>query len=135
VNASDVTTKLLHFATGLVVLLDFDGVAVASAFPLADAYGLDLTDAVLLHSAQRYGATCLVTEAQRLARAYTQFGITPESPLDTALREQVAFSEAVNLTPKGLPCVLRRVHQWLGPTHPQAAQEFSAQTSGGSHLP
>jgi hypothetical protein len=39
------------------------------------------------------------------------------------------------LQPKGLPRVLRRVHKWLGQSHPKAAQDFWSQTGGGSHLP
>jgi predicted nucleic acid-binding protein len=135
VAANDVTTKLLQFAASPVVLLDLDDVTVTSAFQLADTYGLDLTDAVLLHLAQRHAVSYLATEVLGLAHACAQVGITPESPLDAALRQQVAAWEAVNLAPKGLPRVLRRVHQWLGQTHPQAAQDFWAHTSGGSHLP
>jgi predicted nucleic acid-binding protein len=135
VNASDVSTKLLQFAAGPIVLLDLDEVAVTSSFQLADASGLDLTDAVLLHLAQRYGATYLATEDQRLAGSCTQFGITPQSPFDAVLRKQVASWEASNLAPKGLSRVLRRVHDWLSQPYPQAAQDFWTQTGGGSHLP
>jgi predicted nucleic acid-binding protein len=135
VDAGNVTTKLLQFAAGPVVLLDLEQVTVASAFQLADTHGLDLTDAVLLHLARQHGAGYLTTEDQALAWACTQFGITPGSPLDAGLRRQVAAWEAVNLAPKGLSRVLRRVHQWLDQTHPQAAQAFWARTTGGSHLP
>jgi predicted nucleic acid-binding protein len=135
VNASAVTAKLLQFAAGPVVLLDLDQLAVASAFPLADAHGLDLTDTVLLHLTHRYGARSVVTEDQRLAQACLKLGITPESPLDATLRQQVAVWETANLAPKGRPRMLRRVHQWLSQTHPQAAQDFWSSTGGGSHLP
>jgi predicted nucleic acid-binding protein len=134
-DVNDVTTKLLLFATGPVVLVDLDEATIRSAFLLADTYGLDLTDAVLLHLTQRCGASYLATEDQGLAQACTQLGITPESPLDTTLRQQVAAWEAANLAPKGLPRVLRRVHQWLDQAHPQAAQAFWGQTRGGTHLP
>ncbi len=129
------TAQLVQFAGGPVVLLDLDLATVISAFQLANVHGLDLTDAVLLHLAHRHGARCIATEDQRLAQACVQRGITPASALDAALRQQTAAWEAVNLAPKGLPRMLRRVHQWLSQTHPQAAQDFWSVTGGGSHLP
>jgi hypothetical protein len=105
-------------------LLDLDAAAATSAFQLADTHSLDLTDAVLLHLARQHGARYLATDDQRLAQLCTQFGITPQSPLDAALRQQVTAWETANLAPKGLPRVLRRVYQWLGQTHPQAAHDF-----------
>jgi predicted nucleic acid-binding protein len=135
VNAGSVATKLVQFAAGPVVLLDLDPLAVASAFQLADTHGLDLTDAVLLHHAQLHGAPFLATEDQRLGQACRKLGVTPESPLDAALRQQVAAWEATNLPAKGLPRILRRVRDWLGQAHPQAAQDFWSQTGGGNHLP
>jgi hypothetical protein len=56
-------------------------------------------------------------------------------PLDAVLRQQVAAWENTNLPGKGLPRILRRVHQWLSQTHPQAAQNFWSQTGAASHLP
>jgi predicted nucleic acid-binding protein len=135
VNVNAVTTKLLQFAAGPVVLLDLDEATVTSAFQLEDTYTLDITDAVLLHIIQQCGANCLATEDQRLAQACLQVGISPVSPLDTSLRQQVASWEAANLAPKGLPRVLRRVQQWLKQSHPQAAQDFWSQTGGANHLP
>ena len=135
VSSSAATAKLLQFAAGPVGLLDLDRAALPAAFHLADAHGLDLTDAALLHLAQQHGAGYLATEDRRLAQVCTQLGITPQSPFDTALRQQVAAWEAVNLAPKGLGRVLRRVHQWLSQTDQQVAQAFWAQTSGASHLP
>ncbi len=135
VNASTVTAQLAQFAAGPVVLLDLNQAVVTSAFQLADAEGLDLTDAVLLHITRQHGAGHLATDDQRLARACTQVGITPQSPLDASLRRQVATWEAVNLAPKGLARVLRQTHQWLNQHHSQAAQDFWSQTGGGTHLP
>ena len=135
VNAADATTKFLQVAAGPIVLLGLDAAATVSAFQLADTHNLDLTDAVLMHLAQQHGAGYVVTEDQRFAQVCTQLGITPESPLDAALRQQVAVWEAANLAPKGLPRVLRRAHQWLSQSHPQAAHDFWSQTGGGSHLP
>ena len=124
VDPGAATHKLTQFAAGPVVLLDLDPAATASVLQMADTHAVDLTDAVLLYLTRQCGATYLATEDQRLARACTQVGITPQSPLDAALRQQVAVWEAANLPPKGLARVLRRVHQWLHQTHPQAAQDF-----------
>jgi predicted nucleic acid-binding protein len=135
VAAAEATRKLLQFAAGPVALISLDPATVTSALNLADRHGLNLTDAVLLHLALQHGAPFLATEDQRLAQVCAQLGITPQSPLDAALRQQVAAWEAVNLAPKGLGRVLRRIHQWLGQSHPQAAQDFWSQTGGGGHLP
>ena len=135
VNAAVVTAKLLQFAASPVVLLDLDSVVLASALQLADAHRIDLTDAVLLHLATAHGAHSLATEDQRLARACLTFGVTPVTPLDAALRRQIAAWEAANLAPKGLPRILRRVHQWLSQAHPQAAHDFLTHTSSATHLP
>jgi hypothetical protein len=135
VQSSDATRKLTQFAAVPVTLLELDPAAAFPVLQLADAHGLDLTDAVLLHLTRQHGAGYLATEDQHLARVCSQFGITPQSPLDAALRQQVAAWEAANLPAKGLPRVLRRVYQWLSNTHPQAAQDLWSQTGGGSHLP
>lgn len=135
VDGGDATKKLVQFAAGPIVLLDLDVSGVASVLQLANTQGLDLTDAVLLHLARQHGAGFLVTEDQQLAQTCTQFGITPESPLDATLRGQVAAWEQANLASKGLARILRRVHQWLSQNHAQAAQDFWSRTGGGSHLP
>ncbi len=103
VDASAATAKLLQFAAGPVAVLDIDQVAVTSALQLADQYGLDLGDSVLLHLSQRCGATHLATDDQRLTQACVQVGISPVSPLDADLRRQVAAWETINLPSKGLP--------------------------------
>jgi predicted nucleic acid-binding protein len=135
VRPADATAKLLQFLGGPVIVLDLDEATVSAALTLADAHSLDLADAVRLHLARRQGAAYMATEDQHLARACTQFGITAESPLDAALRQQIAAWEAANLASKGLARVLRRTHQWLSQNHPQAGQDFWSQTGGGSHLP
>ena len=129
------TAQVAQFAGGPVVILDLDLATVAAAFQLADTQGLDLTDAVLLNIAQQCGAKWLATEDQRLARACRQLNINAASPMDAALRQQVAAWETANLAPKGRQRMLRRVHQWLNQAHPQAAQDFWSQTGGGNHLP
>jgi predicted nucleic acid-binding protein len=135
VDAAAATRKLLQFGTGPVVLLDLDALGATSAFQLADTHGLDLTDAHLLHLARRYHASFLATEDQHLAQMRSQAGVTPQSPLDAALRQQIAAWESANLAFKGVPRISRRVHQWLGQAHLQAARDFWSQTGGGSHLP
>jgi predicted nucleic acid-binding protein len=135
VAANAATAKLLQFAAGPVAFLDLDQACITAALQLADAHGLDLTDAVLLHLAHQRGASYLATEDQRLALACGPLGITPTTPLDAALRQQVAAWESANLAPKGLARVLRRVHHWLSQSHPQAAQDLWSQTGGGAHLP
>ena len=134
-NAAVVTAKLLQFAATPVVLLDLDAAVLASALQLADARGLDLTDAVLLHLTTMHGAHSLATEDQRLAQACLAFGVTPVTPLDASLRRQVAAWEMTHVAPKGLPRILRRVHQWLSQAHPQAAHDFLTHTAGATHLP
>jgi hypothetical protein len=106
-----------------------------AAMNTADALNIDLTDAVLLQVAQARGASWLATDDSKLAWACQQVGITPETPIDAVLRQQIAAWEAANLPAKGLPRVLCQIHQWLSQTHPQAAQDFWSRTGGGSHLP
>jgi predicted nucleic acid-binding protein len=135
IDAGIATGKLLHFAAGPIVLLDLDQSAVAAALSLADSQHLGLTDAVLLYHAQQQQATVIATEDQALAQACTSFNIKPVSPLDAGLRQQIAAWEAINLAPKGMPRILRRVHDWLNQAHPQAGKDFWSQTGGGNHLP
>ena len=135
VNAADATNKLMQCAAGPVVLFPVDEATALSAIQLADTHGLDLTDSVLLYLAQQCRAGFLATEDQRLAQACSQLGITPQSPLDDPLRQQIAVWENTHLAPKGLPRILRQVHGWLSQTHPRTATDFWTQTGGGTHLP
>ena len=134
VEAKNILTKAYSVDTGTATgkLLQF---AVAAALQFADTQGLGLTDAVLLYHAQQQKATVIATEDQGLARACTQLGIKPVSPLNAVLRQQVAAWEAANLAPKGMPRILRRVHDWLSQAHPQASTDFWSKTSGGNRLP
>lgn len=135
IDPAAATTKLAKFSTVPVTLVDLDASTVDAAFRLADLHGLDTTDAVLLQLAINKGARNIATDDQHLAQVCGQFGINAASPLDAALRKAVATWEAAHVQPKGLARVLCRVYHWLGQTHPQAAQDFWAQTSGGNHLP
>jgi predicted nucleic acid-binding protein len=135
VDTGAATAKLQQFAAGPVAFVDLDSAGVTAAFRLADMHKLDLTDAVLLHLAQQHGANWLVTDDRRLAQICSQVGITAESPVDATLRQQVAVWETANLTSKGLPRILRRVHEWLNRSHLQAGIDFWSATSNGTHLP
>lgn len=135
VSVTDATQKLLQFATGPIEVVALDAAMAQSALLFADKLGIDLTDAVLLETARTNGAVWLATEDQRLAQVCTQFGLTPESPLDAALRQQIALWESARLPAKGLPRVLGQVHRWLLANHPQAAQDFWTRSGGASHLP
>ena len=112
-----------------------DAATVAAAFALADQFALDLNDATFLQAARQQAVKLVATDDHRLAQVCPQFSILAESPLDPALRQQVAAWEIAHLPPKGLPRILRRVHDWLSPAPPQAAQDFWSHTGGASHLP
>jgi predicted nucleic acid-binding protein len=129
------TQKLVQVASGPVKFIDLAPADVVVAFQLADTLALNFTDAVLLSMAQSDGARFLATDDQRLSQICPQFGITPLSPLDATLRQAVSSWEASHLPPKGLPRVLRRVHDWIGRSDPRTAQDFWSYTGAGSHLP
>jgi predicted nucleic acid-binding protein len=135
VDAALISQKLAQFAAGPIDVIAVDLATALAAMNTADALNIDLTDAGLLQTAQAQGASWLATDDSKLARACQQVGITPETPIDAALRQQMAVWEAANLPTKGPQRVLRQIHQWLSQTHPQAAQDFWSQTGGGSHLP
>jgi predicted nucleic acid-binding protein len=135
VDSSLASEKLAQFARGPLVVAALDASTTLAAMNTSDTLGIDLTDAVLLEATRSLGAPRLTTDDGRLARACRQAGIEPENPIDGALRPRIAEWEQANLPAKGLPRVLRRVHEWLGQTAPQAAQDFWSLTGGGSHLP
>jgi predicted nucleic acid-binding protein len=135
VDATLASQKLAQFAAGPITIVAVDSTIALAAMRAADVLRIDLTDAVLLHTAELQGATTLATEDNKLAQACKQFGIIPESPLDATLRQQMAAWEATHLPSQGLPRVLHQIHQWLSTNHPQAAQDFWSQTGGASHLP
>ncbi len=127
--------KLANFAAGPIAVIAVDSAMALAAMNMADTCGIDLTDAVLLHASQNNGAVFLATDDNKLAQACRQFAITPESPIDAALRQQMAAWETANLPAKGLPRVLRQIHHWLNQANSQTAQDFWSQTGGCSHLP
>jgi len=135
VDAALASQKLAQFAVGPIVIVAVDFATALAAMNTADTLNIDLTDAVLLQSVQMQGATRLATDDSKLAQACRQVGITPETPIDAFLRQQMTAWESAHLPAKGLQRVLRQIHQWLNQTYPQAAQDFWSQTGGGSHLP
>lgn len=135
VDAVAASQKLTQFATGPIVVAPVDLTAILAAMNIADTLHIDLTDAVLLHLTQIHGASRLATDDILLARACQQTGIMPETPVDSALRQQMAQWEANHLPAKGLPRILRQIHLWLSQHYPEAAQAFWSRTGGGTHLP
>ncbi len=135
VDAAAASQKLAQFAAGPIVVVPVDLSAILAAMNVADELNIDLTDAVLFHLTQAHGASRLATDDVLLARACQQMGILPETPIDSALRQQMAQWEAGHLPAKGLPRILKQVHLWLSKSYPEAAQEFWSRTGGGAHLP
>lgn len=135
VNPVDSTRTLGQLLSVPVAIVDLSAPDVLAAFKLADTHRLDVTDAVLLELCRRHGAKHMATDDQRLAQTCGLMGIAPESPIDASLRQAITAWEVVNIAPRGLPRVLRRVHQWLSGAHVQAAQDFWSNSGGGSHLP
>lgn len=135
VDGTLASEKLTQFAAGPIVVVTVDLVTALAAMNTADAFGIDLTDAVLLQTSQAQRAVWLATDDSKLAQACRQVGITPETPIDGTLRQQMIEWEAANLSMKGLPRVLRQIYQWLSQIYPRAAEDFWSRTGGGSHLP
>jgi hypothetical protein len=113
VDALATTQQLTRVASGPGAILPVDGARVTAAMATADALRVDLTDALLIETVSATGAGCLVTDDSRLADACRTHGITPEQPLDGALRQEIAAWEAAHLPAKGLARVLTRTEQWL----------------------
>jgi predicted nucleic acid-binding protein len=135
VDSALASQKLAKFAASPIIVVAVDLATALTAMRMADTFGIDLTDAVLLQTSQLHGALLLATEDKKLVQACQKIGITPETPIDATLRQQIAAWEVANLPAKGLPRILRHIHQWLNQIHPQTAQDFWSQTGGGSHLP
>ncbi len=136
VDVALATQKLAQLAAGPIAILSLDVSAVLTAMSTADTLGIDLTDAVLLHTVQAQGATWMATDDNKLIQACRQVGIIiAETPIDANLRQRMATWEAANLPEKGLPRFLHQIHRWLSENHSQAAQDFWSRTGRGSHLP
>jgi predicted nucleic acid-binding protein len=103
VSAALASHKLTQVAAQPVTLVAVDSGTAQSALTLADTTGVDLMDAVLLRVAQQVGAGWVATEDQALAKVCSSLGLSPLSPLDPILRQQVAAWEAVICRPRDWP--------------------------------
>lgn len=135
VSAGQVTAELGQFTQDLVVITPVDEDAALAAMQLAEQLKVDLTDALLLTAAGIHRASCLATDDHKLLIVGQQLGFTIENPIDAGLRQQLAQWELANLPPKGMPRILRQIHDWLSHNYPQAATDFWSRTGGGARLP
>lgn len=131
VDPSLVAQKLGQFAAGPIAVVAVD-VATATS---ANSFGIDLPDAVLLETCRAEGVSIVSTDDDKFARVCVQAGLAAETPIDSALRQQIAAWESVNLPAKGLARLLFHVRHWLEQHDPDLSQEFWNRTGGGSHLP
>ena len=127
--------QLSQFSAGPIEIIEVDLPITLTSMQIADALKIDITDAILLQATRTRGANVLATDDRKLIQACHQVDIAVENPIDVSLRRQMASWESENLPQKGLPRILRRIHQWLHQNHQQAAEDFWSQTGGGSHLP
>ena len=134
-DAGQVQSKLAQLTEGPVAIIALSDTLALAAMQVATQEKIDLTDAVLMQTALERQATFLATCDQRLAQVARQKGLDAPEIFDFPLRRAIAHWEEDNLSSKGLPRVLRRVHSWLEKQHPTAASDFWSHTGGGSHLP
>lgn len=135
VDAQLASQQLSQFSAGPIEIIEVDLPITLAAMQIADALAIDLTDAILVQASRTKRANALATDDQKLIQACHQVNLTPETPIDDHLRQQMADWETKNLPQKGLPRILRRIHRWLLQNHQQIAEDFWSQTGGGSHLP
>lgn len=135
VDVDLVSQRLSQFSAGPIEIIEVDLSITLAAMQIADTLEIDITDAVLVQAIRTYNANILATDDQKLMQVCHQVDIAVENPIDIQLRRQIANWEAKNLPQKGLPRILRRIHQWLEQNHQQVAKDFWSQTGGGSHLP
>src|SRR5690349_15403287 len=79
--------KLAQFVAGPMVVTAVEPPTALAAMHIADVLGLDLTDAVLLQTVQARRALWLATDDTKLAQVCRRVGVTPETPIDAALRQ------------------------------------------------
>ncbi len=135
VDVNLASQQLSQFSAGPIEIIEVDLPITLTSMQIADALKIDITDAILLQVTRTRGANVLATDDRKLIQACHQVDIAVENPIDVSLRRQMASWESENLPQKGLPRILRRIHQWLCQNHQQAAEDFWSQTGGGSHLP
>jgi predicted nucleic acid-binding protein len=135
VDVNLVSQRLSQFSAGPIEIIEVDLPITLAAMQIADTLEIDITDAVLVQVTRTRNAKILATDDQKLMQVCHQIDIAVENPIDTQLRRQMANWEAKNIPQKGLPRILRRIHQWLEQKHQQVAEDFWSQTGAGSHLP
>lgn len=127
--------KLAQFASAPILVLPVDAVLAATALLSAGQLGIDLADAVLLESCRLHGVSIVCTDDAKLGQTCVQLGLSAETPIPAALRQQMVAWESGHLPPKGLARLLHHVRTWLDRQDQRVATEFWNQTGAGSHLP
>ncbi len=135
IDVNLVSQQLSKFSAGPIKIIEIDLPITLTSMQIADTLEIDITDAVLLQATRTQSANVLATDDRKLIQTCHQVDISVENPIDVSLRRQMASWESKNLPQKGLPRILRRIHQWLSQNHQQTAEDFWSQTGSGSHLP
>ena len=120
---------------GALTPMPLDATTAVAAMRLREHYGLDLNDAILLHTAIACSVEALCTDDQRLAAAAQNARLEVESPVGVVVRRAMATWEEQHLPVKGLPRMLSRVHEWLRSRDAGLAAELRSATRGLSSLP
>ncbi len=127
--------KLAQFASAPILVLPVDAVLAGTALLSAGQLGIDLADAVLLESCRMHGASIVCTDDAKFGQTCVQLGLSAETPIPAALRQQIVAWESAHLPPKGLARLLHHVRTWLDRQDQRVATEFWNQTGAGCHLP
>jgi predicted nucleic acid-binding protein len=127
--------KLAQFAAGPIVVPAIDAGLATSAMSCAASFGIDLADAVLLETCRIHRVSMICTDDEKFVRTCVAVGLTAETPIDSAMRQQITVWESANLPAKGLTRLLFHVRHWIEQEEPRLAQEFWNRTGAGSHLP
>jgi len=75
------------------------------------------------------------TDDAKLGQTCVPLGLSVETPIPAALRQQMTAWESAHLPPKGLARLLHHVRTWLDQQDQRVATEFWNQSGAGSHLP
>ncbi len=127
--------KLAQFANGPIVISVVDASLAISAVDCANALGIDLGDAVLLETCRSHGAATISTDDAKFASVCGKLNVKAETPIDSAMRRQIAAWESANVPLKGLARLLSQVRTWIGNRDSSLAEDFWNQTGAGSHVP
>ena len=91
--------KLAQFASAPILVLPVDAVLPATALLSAGQLGIDLADAVLLESCRMHGVSIVCTDDAKLGETCVQLGLSAETPIPAALRQQMVAWESAHLPP------------------------------------